>query len=102
MASIVVCAEPGTYATRLAPEEAAQLGKLIGETRPNHTNVVFDAKAAVASVLEDSRSSGQRNGIASPVNRTRQLRGRFRPTQTELAHSLGVSLRTVQSWERPA
>ena len=39
------------YANRLAPEEAAQLGKLVGETRPNHTSVVFEAKAAAASVL---------------------------------------------------
>src|SRR5512140_1917532 len=44
------------YATRLASEEAAQLGKLVGETRPNHTSVVFEAKAAAASVLRHSRS----------------------------------------------
>jgi hypothetical protein len=62
------------YANRLAPEEAAQLGKLVGETRPNHTSVVFEAKAAAASVLGHSRSSGQRNGAASSSNRSRQLR----------------------------
>jgi hypothetical protein len=62
------------YVTRLAPEEAAQLGKLIGETRPNHTNLVFDAKAAAASLLGHSRSSGQGNGTPSTANRTRQLR----------------------------
>lgn len=88
------------YATRLAPEDAVQLGKLVGETRPNHTSVVFEAKAAAASVLGHSRSSGQGNGTALAVNRTRQLRGRFGLTQTELAHALDVSLRTVQSWER--
>ena len=44
------------YANRLAPEDAAQLGKLVGETRPNHTSVVFEAKAAAASVLRHSRS----------------------------------------------
>lgn len=86
------------YANRLAPKDAAQLGKLVGETRPNHTSVVFEAKAAAASVLQHSRSS--KGGTASSANRTRQLREHFGLTQTELAHSLGVSLRTVQNWER--
>jgi hypothetical protein len=45
------------YANRLAPEDAAQLGKLVGETRPNHTSVVFEVKAAATSVLGHSRSS---------------------------------------------
>jgi len=88
------------YAAHAAPEEAAQLGKLIGETRPKHTSVVFEAKAAAASVLAHSRSSGRGNGASSPANRTRQLRERYGLTQTELARSLGVSLRTVQNWER--
>ena len=88
------------YANRLAPEEAAQLGKLVGETRPNHTSVVFGAKAAAASVLGHSRSSGPGNGNVSSATRTRLLREHFGLTQTELAHALGVSLRTVQNWER--
>jgi transcriptional regulator with XRE-family HTH domain len=88
------------YATRAAPEDAAQLGKLVGETRPNHTSVVFGAKAAAASMLGHSRSSGRRNGIVSLATRTRHLRECFGLTQTELAHALGVSLRTVQNWER--
>jgi DNA-binding transcriptional regulator YiaG len=88
------------YANRLAAEEAAQLGKLVGETRPNHTSVVFEAKAAAASVLAHSESSNRRNGAASSANRARQLREHFELTQTELAHALGVSLRTVQNWER--
>jgi DNA-binding XRE family transcriptional regulator len=46
------------------------------------------------------RCSGQRKGTASSANRTRQLREHFGLTQTELAHALGVSLRTVQNWER--
>ena len=88
------------YATRAAPEEAAQLGKLVGETRPSHTSVVFEAGAAAASLRGHSRSSGQRNGNASSANRMRQLRERFGLTQTELADGLGVSLRTIQNWER--
>src|SRR5205085_7995782 len=63
------------------------------------TRVVFEAKAAAASVLGHSRSS-QRNGTASSANRTRHLREQFGLTQTELAHALGISLRTVQNWER--
>ena len=88
------------YANRLAPEGAVQLGKLVGETRPNHTSVVFDAKTAAASMLRHSRSSGSENGSASSASRARQLREHFGLTQTELAHVLGVSLRTVQNWER--
>ena len=88
------------YANRLAPEEAVRLGKLVGETRPNHTSVVFGAKAAAASVLGHSRPSSPGNGNASSANRIRQLREHFGLTQTELAHALGVSLRTVQNWER--
>src|SRR6202040_359026 len=87
------------YASRLASEGAAQLGKLVGETRPNHTSVVFEAKTAAASVLGHSRSSSPGNGNASSANRARQLRQHFGLTQTELAHALGVSLRTVQNWE---
>lgn len=88
------------YARRLAPQDAAQLGKLIGETRPNHTSIVFDAKAAAASVLQQSRSSPKKAGNTSSPSRARQLRELFGLTQTELAHALGVSLRTVQNWER--
>lgn len=88
------------YASRVAPQDAVQLGKLVGETRPNHTSVVFEAKAAAASVLQHSRSSGQKNGAVASPGRTRQLREHFGLTQTELAHALGISLRTVQNWER--
>jgi hypothetical protein len=88
------------YANRLAPEQAAQLGKLVGETRPNHTTVVFEAKAAAASVLGHSQSSRPGNGNVSSANRTRKLREHFGLTQMELAHTLGVSLRTVQNWEQ--
>jgi len=85
------------YAKRPAPQEAAQLGKVVGETRPNHTSVVFEAKAA-ASVLQHSKTV--RRKPAPTPNRTRQLRGHFGLTQTELAQALGLSLRTVQNWER--
>src|SRR5258708_39423509 len=77
------------YANRLAPEEAAQLGKLVGEMRPNHTSVVFEAKTAAASVLGHSRSSRLGNGNAPSVSATRQLREHVGLPQTELAKTLG-------------
>src|SRR5438045_2314293 len=55
-----------------------RLGDLIGGifTSPRqflfHTSVVFEAKAAVASVLGHSRSSVPGNGDAPSANRTRQ------------------------------
>lgn len=88
------------YANRLAPQDAAQLGKMAGETRPSHTCVVFEAKIAALSVLQHSRASGRKDGAEAPGTRTRELREHFGLTQTELAHALGVSLRTVQNWER--
>ena len=85
------------YAGRPHPEDAVQLGRLVGETRPNRTSVVFEAKAA-ARVLQHY---GPRKEEGGPQRgRTRQLRESFGLTQTELAHALGVSLRTVQNWER--
>jgi len=88
------------YANRLAPQDAAQLGRVVGETRPNHTSVVFQARAAARSVLQHLRSLGSDKGPVPSASRTRQLRERFGLTQTELAHALGISLRTVQNWER--
>jgi transcriptional regulator with XRE-family HTH domain len=79
------------YAKRPAPEEAAELGRLVGELRPRHTSLFFDAKAAIASVLRDPDHDAE--------SRVRLLRRRFGLTQTELAHALGLSLRTVQNWE---
>lgn len=87
------------YANRLRPEDAARLGKIVGETRPDHTRVVFEAQAA-ASALRQRRSTDQSNGAVFSPSRIRGLREQFGLTQTELAHAVGVSLRTVQNWER--
>ena len=87
------------YANRLTATDAAQLGKVVGETRPDRTSVVFEAKAAARSVLR-SALTALRNGPGASTARTRQLRERFGLTQTELAHAAGVSLRTVQNWEK--
>jgi DNA-binding transcriptional regulator YiaG len=88
------------YANRVAPGDAAQLGKLVGETRPRHTSVVFEAKAAAQSVLQHSKSAARRVGTKASGTGTRQLREHFGLTQTELAHAIDVSLRTVQNWEK--
>jgi len=104
--SLLEVLKPGTpdvviyYATRPAPEEAAELGRLVGETRPKHTTVVFEAKAAAASLLRHARSSSPGRDPVARGQRIRRLRENFGLTQTELAHALGVSLRTIQNWER--
>jgi len=88
-------------ATRTAPEEALRLGKLVGEVRPHHTTVEFEANAAAASVLAHSRASSRKRIPTASSTRTRVLRQHLGLTQTEMSHALGVSLRTVQNWERP-
>jgi DNA-binding transcriptional regulator YiaG len=84
------------------PQLVSKRNQVGGHTPDSYLldSVVFEAKAAAASVLGHSRSSGPGNGKASSANRARQLREYFGLTQTELAHALGVSLRTVQNWER--
>jgi transcriptional regulator with XRE-family HTH domain len=86
------------YASKLTPDEAAQLGRLVGEVRPRHTSVVFGAKAAAASILRlPHAGSGAAPGNSE--SRVRLLREWFGLTQTEMAHALGMSLRSVQNWE---
>src|SRR5260370_11629881 len=88
------------YSTRPALEEAAELGRLVGEVRPRHTALVFEEKQAVASVLHAPHHGSQSDRKAKSENRVRLLRKQFALTQTEMAQALGVSLRTVQDWER--
>jgi len=87
------------YATKPTPDEAAQLGRLVGEVRPQHTAVFFEAKAAAASILRLPHH-GSRTTLGKSENRVRLLREWFGLTQTEMAHALGMSLRSVQNWER--
>jgi DNA-binding transcriptional regulator YiaG len=87
------------YATKPTPDEAAQLGRLVGEVRPQHTSVFFEAKAAAASILRLPHH-GSRTAPGKSENRVRLLREWFGLTQTEMAHALGMSLRSVQNWER--
>jgi len=86
------------YATKPTPDEAAQLGRLVGELRPQHTTVSFEAKAAAASILR-APHHGSGTTPRKTQNRVRMLREWFGLTQTEMAHSLGMSLRSVQNWE---
>jgi DNA-binding transcriptional regulator YiaG len=87
------------YAARVDSQDAVELGKLVGETRPNHTVVMFESKAAAASVLSHSRSSVDKSAPI-PSSNPKTMRELFGLTQTELSQTLGVSLRTVQNWER--
>jgi transcriptional regulator with XRE-family HTH domain len=86
------------YATKPTPDEAAQLGRLVGEVRPRHTAVFFDANAAAASILRLPHH-GRATAAGKSENRLRLLRERFGLTQTEMAGALGMSLRSVQNWE---
>lgn len=87
------------YATDPQPEDAAQLGLLVGEVRPKHTRLVFEAEAAASVLRIPHRSDRIQKPIPSP-GLARHLREGFGLTQREMAQALGVSLRTVQNWER--
>ena len=87
------------YASRPAPEDALQPGKLVGEIRPLHTTVFFEAKAAAALAPGSSRKPKPAKPC-SLAGDPRQLRERLGLTQTEMAHALDVSLRTVQNQGR--
>ena len=54
----------------------------------------------MASMLRVPHHSGRAHLEVPSTDRTRHLRECFGLTQTEMAQSLGVSLRTVQNWER--
>lgn len=86
------------YAAKPTPDDAAQLGRLVGELRPQHTTVFFEAKAAAASILQ-APHHGSGTASHKPQNRVRRLREWFGLTQTEMAHALALSLRSVQNWE---
>jgi hypothetical protein len=68
------------YANRVAPTDAVQLGKVVGETRPSHTSVVFEAKTAAESVLQYSKSAARKNGSRTSGVHTRQLRDTILPS----------------------
>ena len=88
---VVYCAKH-----RPALEEAARLGRLIGEVRPLHTELVFEADAAIHA-LQVPHHSSNRNLVE---NRLATIRKHLSLTQTEMGRTLGVSLRTIQNWER--
>ena len=90
---VIYCAEPP------APEEAARLGRLVGEMRPRHTEVVFRAEAALSAL---HALAPHQKRAASEENRLSATRERLGLTQTEMGRALGVSLRTIQNWERQA
>jgi transcriptional regulator with XRE-family HTH domain len=84
-------------AYRPAPEQAAGLGQLVGEVRPRYTKLAFGADAAVAALQVTHHTAKSSASGSSPLFVTRERLGL---TQTEMARALGVSLRTIQNWER--
>ena len=88
---VIYCVEPPV------PEQAAWLGRLVGEVRPSHTELVFRAEAAVSALQ-----------IPSPQENSTEERGlyvtrkRLGLTQTEMGRALSISLRTIQNWEQQA
>ncbi len=88
---VVYCAQHHT-----ALEEAARLGRLIGEVRPRHTELVFEATAALHA-LQVPHHGRHRNDVE---NRLLGIRTCLGLTQTEMGRALGVSLRTIQNWEQ--
>jgi DNA-binding XRE family transcriptional regulator len=86
---VIYCAD------HAAPEQAARLGRLIGEFRPHHTEIVFRAEAAVSALLMPHQE-----GQVPVDNRLHAMRERLGLTQTEMGRALGVSLRTIQNWEK--
>jgi DNA-binding XRE family transcriptional regulator len=90
---VIYCAD------HAAPEQAARLGRLIGEFRPRHTEIVFRAEAAMSALHMPHH--GDQVHIPDD-NRLRAMRERLGLTQLEMGRALGVSLRTIQNWEKEA
>jgi DNA-binding XRE family transcriptional regulator len=79
-----------------APEQVALLGRLVGEVRPRRTELVFRPQAAIDALYVPHHG----RKTASSESRVSVTRERLGLTQTEMGQALGVSLRTIQNWER--
>jgi transcriptional regulator with XRE-family HTH domain len=79
------------YSAGRAPETAAKWGMLLGEMRPKHAHLFFDA-AAVARALD------LKPGV-KPVIDITAIRKQLGFTQEQLATALKVNPRTIQNWE---
>jgi DNA-binding transcriptional regulator YiaG len=79
------------YSAARAPETAAKWGMVLGEVRPKHAHLSFDA-GQVAKLLELKPG-------AKPTIEIGGIRKQLGLTQEQLATALKISPRTVQNWE---
>jgi transcriptional regulator with XRE-family HTH domain len=79
------------YSVARAPETAAKWGMVLGEMRPKHAHLFFEA-GQVAKILDLKPSD-------KPAIDIGMIRKQLGLTQEQLATALKVNPRTVQNWE---
>jgi len=92
------------YSLHSNERQAAELGKIVGQVRPERTHICFDS-AEVQRILRLRVGVGKTGMIlgtaiddATPET-VIELRKHLDLTQVDVAESLGVAPRTVQNWE---
>ena len=80
------------YSAGRSPETAAKWGMVLGEMRPKHAQLCFEA-GQVASILDLKQARAETSIDVTAMRKQLGL------TQEQLASALRVSPRTVQNWE---
>jgi DNA-binding transcriptional regulator YiaG len=95
------------YSFHPSERQAAELGKIVGQVRPERTHICFDS-AEVEKILHLRMGVGRAGTAAgtavakAPPETVARFRKHLGLTQVDVASSLGVTPRTVQNWERRA